>query len=802
MAEGLAAKQGRGGGALAIVGVLCALVLAWAALLVGAWWASLGQGERDAVAAALRPRAGLLLLLGLALPLMLWAAVRPWLALWPRAARRLREEVAIATHSPHAAHRITPAGAPEMRALAAAIGALADAHARLQGSLEQRIAHTKAALGAETQRLAALMSQLTFGVLVCNRQGRILLYNGRAVELLDAGSPGAAADAHSHAGAGSDAGAARPDADDALAVGLGRPIEALIDARAIEHAWQQLERRGAARAQAASPAEAAPAAGAAGAPGVASFVAAAGAGVPQGRGGPRAERLLHVQMVPTFDAGGALGGAVLLVDDVTRSARDQGTREALLQHLTEGLRGALANLRTSLQALERYPAMAPERRQRLVAAAHEEAERLALQLDEAARGGAGERAVAAWALQPVPAVELGHALQRALREGRGIEGGIEGGNGGGIEGGNRGGKRGGKRGGIECGIEQPLGAEHWLRVDSLGLVGLLATCARRLVQELGGRDLAFGIEPTSLRLSLAWNGPPLPAGRLEAWEAKPLEPGGGPGVTTLREGLNRHGAELWAVAADATSPQRQRLCMQLGAMCRAEPAEALARRGGQRPIAYDFDLFHQAGQSAELDQQPLAALQFTVFDTETTGLRPSEGDEIIAIGAVRIVNGRLLERERFDRRVKPRRAVRASAEAVHGISTAALAGEPPLEQVLPAFARFCGDSVLVAHNAAFDMRFLELARERTGVRFDQPVLDTMLLSAAVQPGFDSHEHHLEQIARRLGVPVHGRHQALGDALTTGAVLLKLLPLLAGRGIRTLGEARRASQQVAWGQEKF
>jgi DNA polymerase-3 subunit epsilon len=160
---------------------------------------------------------------------------------------------------------------------------------------------------------------------------------------------------------------------------------------------------------------------------------------------------------------------------------------------------------------------------------------------------------------------------------------------------------------------------------------------------------------------------------------------------------------------------------------------------------------------------------------------------------VRIVNGRLLKGEAFERLVDPRRPISREATRIHGLDGRALAGQPPIGQVLPAFHRFCEDTVLVAHNAAFDMRFLELKEEATGVRFSQPVLDTLLLSAAVHPSFEDHD--LDAIAERLGVRVIGRHTALGDALVTGEVFLKLLPLLAGRGIVTLGQALKASRET-------
>jgi DNA polymerase-3 subunit epsilon len=91
------------------------------------------------------------------------------------------------------------------------------------------------------------------------------------------------------------------------------------------------------------------------------------------------------------------------------------------------------------------------------------------------------------------------------------------------------------------------------------------------------------------------------------------------------------------------------------------------------------------------------------------------------------------------------------------------------------------------------MRFLQLKEAATGIVFDQPVLDTLLLSALVHPQQAS--HRLEAIAERFGVPVLGRHTALGDAIVTAEVFVKLLPLLADKGIRTLGQALEAAQKT-------
>jgi DNA polymerase III subunit epsilon len=215
------------------------------------------------------------------------------------------------------------------------------------------------------------------------------------------------------------------------------------------------------------------------------------------------------------------------------------------------------------------------------------------------------------------------------------------------------------------------------------------------------------------------------------------------------------------------------------------------RMPASRPEFYDFALLREPAPVSVLDDQPLGSLGYTVFDTETTGLDPSGGDEIVSISAVRIVNGRLLREEFFDQRVDPGQPVPAAASAVHGLTDEMLRGQPRIEEVLPGFHAFARGTVLVAHNSAFDLRFLRLKEPSTGIRFEQPVLDTMLLDAVLHP---QSTHALEAIARRLGTPVAARHSSLGDAMITAEVLLRMIPLLGEQGIVTLAQAQEASRR--------
>ena len=299
-------------------------------------------------------------------------------------------------------------------------------------------------------------------------------------------------------------------------------------------------------------------------------------------------------------------------------------------------------------------------------------------------------------------------------------------------------------------------------------------------------------------VDILWSGAPLSPETAYTWENEPFRTAGEESPLTLKTVLERHQGEVWYTRDRPSQLAYFRLVLPL------EAAQAQVRRAAvgveSRPEFYDFDLFRVSASARALDERSLAELAYTVFDTETTGLDPRAGDEIIAIGAARIVNGKLLHGETFESLVDPRRAMSAESVAVHGITAEMLDGQPVIAEVLPRFHRFAADTVLLGHNAAFDMRFLEIKQGALGLRFDQPVLDTLLLSAVAQPNQETHS--LEAIAERLGVPIVGRHTALGDALVTGEVFVRLLPLLAQQGVRTLREAREASARTFYARVSY
>jgi len=108
--------------------------------------------------------------------------------------------------------------------------------------------------------------------------------------------------------------------------------------------------------------------------------------------------------------------------------------------------------------------------------------------------------------------------------------------------------------------------------------------------------------------------------------------------------------------------------------------------------------------------------------------------------------------------------------------------------------------VIVGHDVAFDMRFFEIKEKSAGVRFSNPVLDTLLLESIVTP--NQEDRTLEAISRRLGVTASGRHTALGDSLITAEIFLAMIPLLSESGIHTLTDARKACRGSRFAKRRY
>ncbi|EEE37612.1 exonuclease, DNA polymerase III, epsilon subunit family [Rhodobacteraceae bacterium KLH11] len=206
---------------------------------------------------------------------------------------------------------------------------------------------------------------------------------------------------------------------------------------------------------------------------------------------------------------------------------------------------------------------------------------------------------------------------------------------------------------------------------------------------------------------------------------------------------------------------------------------------GARPLVYDFDLLDTPGDDV-FEDRPLRDLCFVVFDTETTGLLPHK-DEIVQIGAVRVIKGRIVEGEQLDMLVDPGIPIPAASTRVHKINDAMVLGAPDIAKAGLIFHQFSRDAVIVAHNAPFDMAFLHRHAKRMGVEWTHPVLDTVLLSAVLFGA--SETHTLDAVCARLGVtiPATLRHTALGDAVATAEVLVRMLPMLTARGMATFGD---------------
>lgn len=604
------------------------VILAASALVLGvlvgagvALWRDLGVEERAVLEPVLNPRLGLLIMIGLvgagAAAVLMKSFAQDSIA----APALLADEIGLLVGT-DPSRRLKPSGSPELQRIAEAVNSLADQRQSLQDDVESRIREARLSVEEERNRLAALMSELNQSVVVCNLDGRILLYNNRARLQFKALS-----DAPSAAGGGE-------------IIGLGRSIYLVFERNLIVHALESIQER--IRRQSSQP--------------MANFVTTT-----------RAGQLLRVQMAPVMsttegDADGTVSGFVLMLDNITRNFESETRRDQLLNSITEGSRSSLANLRAAAEMLE-YPDLDVDLKDRFLKVIRDEVQAMSGRLEETANAFA-DSLKTRWPLDDMHGADLIAAAQRRIE----------------------------KKLGLPTKLED-VDPAVWMKVDSFSLLQAISYLASRLSDEFEVREVRFRLSSAGrlAHLDLIWSGQAMSTETVMSWELEPMSFAGESSPLTVRDVIARHDGEIWLQREKTQHRAFFRLLLP-SALPQEEVVAAAYLKGDSRPEYYDFDLFKQTEVSHELDDRLLSELAFTVFDTETTGLNPSEGDEIIQIGATRIVNGKLLRSESFDQLVDPLRELPEASTKIHGITPEMLVGQPPMTKVLPAFHAFAADT--------------------------------------------------------------------------------------------------------------
>ncbi|GMG97100.1 PolC-type DNA polymerase III [Tepidimicrobium xylanilyticum] len=168
---------------------------------------------------------------------------------------------------------------------------------------------------------------------------------------------------------------------------------------------------------------------------------------------------------------------------------------------------------------------------------------------------------------------------------------------------------------------------------------------------------------------------------------------------------------------------------------------------------------------------------FVVFDIETTGLS-SRNDMITEIGAVKIKNGQIVDQ--FSQLINPEVPIPSKITNLTGITDEMVKDKPTIKEVLPRFYAFIENSVLVAHNASFDVSFIKEQCARLNLTFDNPIFDTLELSRALFPELKSHKLNL--VAKHLNVSLLNHHRAVDDAKATAEIFIKCMEILKSSGI--------------------
>ncbi len=605
-------------------------------------------------------------------------------------------------------HRIEVPDLHQLGGLPRAVTDLVAQLARAENSVGEAIAKATEKVEQQKDQLGIILQDLHEGVLVCNLNHNILLYNNRALELLHITSE----------------------------VGLDRSLFSFMNRQPVLHALNRLTTRVAEGRHVQHEAGTSVA-----------FVGSTLDGRHTLDG--RMSLILNSDDVPT--------GYVISFDDETEELAALGLRDRLLREATEGLRAPVANLKAAAEILNANPDMPKDDQMAFKQVMLKEGSFMAERL-ETLSAQYRDVITGHWPMTDIYSSNLFNNLANRLKDRLQLD-------------------------------TVMIGIPLWVHGDSYTLMELLDRIVQKVSAHTGARS--FDLEAVSgerhMYLDVMWKGEPIPASELSSWLTDQLEDT--LGGLSLRDVLEHHKTDIWSL------PHRgglARLRLPLPP-AKNPPTSRGTRSRPSRPEFYDFELLQQPDTLGELGSRPLKSINYVVFDTETTGLEPSSGDEILSIAGVRLVNGRILTGESFERLVDPKRPIPKESIRFHGITEEMVKDKPPIQVVLPQFHEYVGEAVLVAHNAAFDLKFLKLKEGECGGSFDNPVLDTLLLSVYLHDY--TNRHTLDAVAERFGIDIQGRHTALGDSLVTAGVFLKMIDVLEARGIHTLDQAIESAHSI-------
>ncbi|MBA3010817.1 MAG: hypothetical protein KKF12_07635 [Proteobacteria bacterium] len=591
-------------------------------------------------------------------------------------------------------HRIQIKGSKDITHLSRIINDFADMFENLNKTITEQILAARKETEKERNLLAAVMAELPNGVIICNKSGRILLFNSLAKKIFSSKTSPLRTEHY---------------------IGLGRSIFHLLDKNMVAHAIDEIqEQLNTAKKNVGS-----------------FFITPIYTG-----------DLISVEAIPILDQNNTMTGFILAVQDISPDIKKYQTIDIQLSQFQTTLENEIRKI--------------PINCENLVQNFHQ------------AAGIIRDMSLSRLPLTTLNLKDFLLALQ--------------------------------KKTGHECDIRINIFNEQWntrILADAYSLTRALVFLFENLsrISCLTEFNLIISHSADTVCFEVSWDNAPCMLSDLENLMHQKINALPGFGYV-----LKFNNARIDFLSKD----KRTCSCVNLFARAGEDALSPVKHRSpvmaGSRPEFYDFDLFNVADQSKNLLGTSLREITYTVFDTETTGLNPDQGDEIVSIGAVRIVNNRIMYQDVFEELVDPKRDIPLESYRIHGINYEMVKEKDPIERVLPTFKQFASDTVLLGHNIAFDMKMLKLKEKSSGICFKNPTLDTLLLSAVLHPVHEQHD--IESIAKRLGVNIIGRHTALGDAITTAEIFKRLIPILNSNGILTLKDAISASQKTYYARLKY